>query len=145
MSTEENVPISPRVDIAAYREAVRKHNNKIRREEVLRAIPKILGIVSLFAAAIVATYFVTQWLLASRRIESHMPPELLIAMAVIGAILIVAGVAAIVKLIVNTILSLNESVGFHLHFVSIGGLVVGAAVIGIAIIVTLYLAVFYNV
>jgi len=145
MSTEENVPISPRVDIAAYREAVRKHNNKIRREEVLRAIPKILGIVSLFAAAIVATYFVTQWLLASRSAETHAPQELLFIMAILGAILIVAGIAVVARLIVMTIQSFINDVGFSLYFISLGGAVVAMATIVIAVVTTIYLSVFYIV
>ena len=145
MSTEENVPKSRSVNVAAYRQAVRTHNNKIRREEILRTIPKILGIAGLWIAAIIATYLIAQWLLASRPIETHAPIELLTVMAVAGAILIVAGVAFVIKLIVGIIQGLNESVGFSSYFVSIGGVVMGVATVGIAIAITLYLAVFYNV
>jgi hypothetical protein len=145
MSTEENVPQSRFTNVAEYRQAARKHNNKIRRQEALRAIPKVLGIIVGAAAVLVAFYFVTQWLLASHRVETNAPPELLAAMAVIGALLIVGGIVVIVRLIAMTPVVLMKDVGFNLYFVSIGGVAVVITAVVIAVVTTIYLSVFYAV
>ncbi|MDB5186660.1 MAG: hypothetical protein JWM07_132 [Candidatus Saccharibacteria bacterium] len=139
MPSEENAPSN----VQAFRLAVRKHNAPTRRKQRIRTIAKILCISMLVAIVIASVIYVTHLLLANHASDSSSPPVLLVAMAIIGAVLVVGTIVAVVAIIVGVIFALID-VGINSYFMSLGAVkIVVPAVIG-TIVTTLYLAAFFN-
>jgi hypothetical protein len=143
MSNEKDVP-QTNVDIAAYRRAVQKNNKKVLRKQRTQDTVKGVLIVVVLGVIALVIYTLTQVLLTSRPPAAHVPGPVLIGMAIIGAVLITGGLTLVIVSIISIVQVLWKDVGFHPLFVSAGAFSIVVTTVAAALVIVLYLFVFYN-
>jgi hypothetical protein len=149
MSNEENAPSSPpRVDPEAFQRAARERNSKVLRKQRLRTSAIIvLGLVGV-AVCTLAIIWTTEWLIASRNALAHpsdRPEYLIVLTAIIGAILIVGGALAALRIATSITMATHEFVGFSSWSVLRTIFVTTGIALAFVTVVVVYLAVvFYS-